>query len=244
MPRVELLNGDCLELISQLQDESIDLIFADLPFYQGDQPEIADVKYDKMTKQQKKVENYNIWNSKLAVEMNRVLKNGGNIVLVNAPRYILSTIHHYLEYFDIRNTIPLIRRGSLRPAWMLGFQHNLMVFLVKGDKKLIWGGAKTNHDKSYPTDVWDDVQYQNGFRGKGGDWHPEAINLQVVKRAVELNTITGSTVLDVTMGSGTTGVACIELGLDFIGFEVNEKYYNIATRRINSAMDSCNRLDL
>ena len=40
-------------------------------------------------------------------------------------------------------------------------------------------------------------------------------------------------VLDCFMGSGTTGVACKELGMDFIGFEIDEKYYNIAVDRIN-----------
>ena len=231
--KIELIHGDCLEEMKKIPDGSVDLIFADLPFYQKPQEEIDDIRYNHLKAKEKKIVNYTIWNSKLAPECNRVLKDGGNVVLVNAPRYVLSTIHCWLEYFDIRNTVPLIRRGSLRPAWMLGFQHNFMVMLVKGDKKLIWGGATTNHDKSFPTDVWLDIPYQNGYRGKGkGNWHPEAINLPVVQRAVELNSHEGSTVLDITMGSGTTGVACKNLNRNFIGIELDKEYYEIAKKRI------------
>lgn len=43
----------------------------------------------------------------------------------------------------------------------------------------------------------------------------------------------GGVVLDCFMGSGTTGVACKELGVDFIGFELNKKYFDIAVDRIN-----------
>jgi site-specific DNA-methyltransferase (adenine-specific) len=44
------------------------------------------------------------------------------------------------------------------------------------------------------------------------------------------------TVLDFTMGSGTTGVACKNLGREFIGIELDEKYYNIAEERINQQL--------
>lgn len=240
---IRLFNEDCLKAIKKIPNESIDLVFADLPFYQEKQVEIDNPEYDGIRYKDKKIINYSIWNGKLVKEVNRVLKDGGNIVLVNAPRYVLSTIHLWLEYFNIRNTVPLIRKGSLRPAWMLGFQHNLMVMMVKGDKRKIWNGAKENHNKNYPTDVWMDIPYQNGFRGKGKDnWHPEAINLEVVERAVELNTVEGSVVLDVCMGSGTTGVACKKLNRHFMGIEINEKYFNIAWKRITGSNYGCNQI--
>lgn len=231
---MKIYNADCLEILKTLPDKSVDLIFADLPFYQDWQEEIDDIRFSELTAQEKKIENYKIWNKKLSDECYRVLVDGGNVVIINAPRYILATIHLWLNNFNFRSEVPLIRRGSLRPAWMLGFQHNLMVFLVKGDKKLKWNGAIKNHDKTFPTDVWTDIPYQNGYRGKGkGNWHPEAVNLQVVQRAVELNSLENDIVLDITMGSGTTGVACKNLNRDFIGIELDEKYFKIAEERIN-----------
>jgi DNA modification methylase len=234
---IKLIRGDCLQELRKLPDKSIDCVFADLPFYQEAQEELGDERYSGLKAQEKKIVNYSIWNEKLAAEVDRVLVDGGNIIIVNAPRYILSTIGIWLNRFVFRSEVPLIRRGSLRPAWMLGFQHNLMVFLTKGDKKIKWRGAVVNHDKSQPTDVWTDIPYQNGYRAKGiGNWHPEAINIEVVERAILLNTNPGDTVLDITMGSGTAGVVCKKLGLNFIGIELDEHYFNIAKTRIENSL--------
>jgi len=231
----KVIQGDCLDVMKDIPDNSIDCVFADLPFYQEWQEEIDDAIYSGLTKQEKKIINYSIWNKKLINEIDRILKNGGNIILVNSPRYILSTIHLWLDKFIFRNQIPLIRKGSLRPAWMLGFQHNIMIFLVKGDKKLKWNGARKNHDKSFPTDVWLDIPYQNGYRGKGvGNWHPEAINLPIVERAIYLNSMEGDVVLDITAGSGTTGVACKKLNRNYILIEKDPKYVKMAEERINA----------
>ena len=57
-----------------------------------------------------------------------------------------------------------------------------------------------------------------------------------MKWAVALATIKGETVLDPFMGSGTTGVACVKLGRKFIGVEIEERYFDIACRRIEDAV--------
>jgi site-specific DNA-methyltransferase (adenine-specific) len=222
--------GDCLEVMAQIPDKSIDMIFADLPFYQEMQSFETNLKG-----KDKKIASYIEWNKKLVVEFDRVLKDGGNICLVNAPHYILQTIYLYLQKFVFRSQVPLIRRGSLRPAWLLGFQHNIMVMLCKGDKKIKWSGATKNHDKNFPTDVWTDITYQNGYRGKGkNNWHPEAINLEVVQRAIELNTLNGDVVLDCCAGSGTSGIACMNLGRNYILIEKEQKYIDIINKRIEN----------
>ena len=229
----QIIQGDCLEVMKDISDGSIDMIFADLPFYQDWQEEIDDIIFSDLTTDEKKLENYKIWNKKLTNECYRVLKDGGNIVLVNAPRYILITAQIWLDSFLFRSQIPLIRKGSLRPAWMLGFQHNIMLFLTKGNKKIKWNGAVKNHDKSFPTDVWLDIPYQNGYRGKGkGNWHPEAINLPVVERAIKLNSFEGDIVLDITAGSGTTGIACRNLNRNYILIEKEPKYCKIIKQRL------------
>src|ERR1039458_8235940 len=140
----EIILGDCLEVMKDMPDGSMDAIFADLPFYQEIQPELD---AEGLNANQKKIKNYQLWNVKLRDECYRVLAEGGNIVIVNAPKYILYTVGIWLERFEFRDQVPLIRRGSLRPAWQLGFRHNIMLFLVKGDKKLKYYGATTNHDR-------------------------------------------------------------------------------------------------
>lgn len=63
--------------------------------------------------------------------------------------------------------------------------------------------------------------------------HPTQKPVGVVRRVIESNR--GDTILDPFMGSGTTGVACKELGRNFIGIEISKKYFDIAERRINQA---------
>lgn len=215
---VTLNNGDAIDFIQTIDNETIDTIFFDAPFYQH-------------TNSTDKIEGYKKWVQNMTGHFHRVLKEGGNVVYVNAPKYILATADIMLRHFEFRSQIPLLRRGALRPAWMLGFQHNIMLLLCKGDKKLKWFGSTKNHDKSFPTDVWDDIPYQNGFRAKYG-WHPEAMNIEVVQRAVDLCSAPGDTILDPCMGAATTAIACINHGVNFIGNEIRKDYYTLSKNRI------------
>jgi len=63
--------------------------------------------------------------------------------------------------------------------------------------------------------------------------HPSPKPLSCMKKLVDRISLTGQSVLDPFMGSGTTGVACKELGRNFIGIEIEPKYFAIAERRIN-----------
>ena len=72
------------------------------------------------------------------------------------------------------------------------------------------------------------------FKRETAKLHPAQKPLELIKRLIELTTITGETVLDPFMGSGTTGVACKELSRNFIGIELDEKYFSIAKQRIEN----------
>lgn len=206
--------GDCLELIHQVDDESVDMIFCDYPFNS------QDGKTD-----------YVDFIDKLSMGFYRVLKPDCVLLIVNNPANIYKTRYCY-EQFTHRDSVALIRKGSLRPAWMFGFQHNYLMTFMKGDnKKVKWNGPKKNHDKSFLTDV---IEYQNGYRGKGKNWHPQAMPLPLVKTLVGLYSDEGDIVLDPFFGAGTTGVACVELKRNYIGIEYNEKYAIMAKERIDN----------
>lgn len=64
--------------------------------------------------------------------------------------------------------------------------------------------------------------------------HPTQKPVRLLKYLIKTYTDVGDTVLDFTMGSGSTGVACQELGRNFIGIELEEKYYDIAVKRMES----------
>ena len=65
--------------------------------------------------------------------------------------------------------------------------------------------------------------------------HPNQKPLGLMKWCVEKITKPGDTILDPFMGSGTTGVACVQTGRNFIGMEIEPKYYEIAEKRIAEA---------
>ena len=62
--------------------------------------------------------------------------------------------------------------------------------------------------------------------------HPTVKPLQLIQKFVQICTTEGQTVLDCYMGSGTTGIACVKTGRNFIGIEKEEKYFNLARQRI------------
>lgn len=205
---------DCLEGIKLIDDESIDFILADYPFNcQDGKKDYVQFIFD------------------LSEEYYRVLKPNCVLLIINNPPNIFKTRNCY-DKFNRRDSIALIRKGALRPAWHFGFQHNYLMTFVKGnDIRAKWNGAKTNHDKEFLTDV---IEYQNGYRGKGKAWHPQAIPMDFTKRFIEIFTDEGDIVLDTFIGSGTTPIACLESNRQYIGFEFLEKYFDLATNRIQN----------
>ena len=83
-------------------------------------------------------------------------------------------------------------------------------------------------------DWWNINQVKNVSKGKNGINHPCVMPLEVMKNIVGILP-KDKVIVDPFMGSGTTGVACKELGYDFIGIELDENYFKIAKERINNA---------
>ncbi len=85
-----------------------------------------------------------------------------------------------------------------------------------------------NDELRYPSSVQEFNNRATGDRG----YHPTQKPVALMEYMIKTYTTEGETVLDFTMGSGTTGVACKNLGRKFIGIELDEKYFNIAKERI------------
>jgi site-specific DNA-methyltransferase (adenine-specific) len=77
------------------------------------------------------------------------------------------------------------------------------------------------------------------FQSQNGELHPTQKPVALMEYLIKTYTNEGETVLDFTMGSGTTGVACVNQKREFIGIEMDDKYFDIATKRIE---ESANRL--
>jgi DNA modification methylase len=78
--------------------------------------------------------------------------------------------------------------------------------------------------------------FNGGAKATNGEKvHPTQKPVELIEKLILDSTQPGMTVLDPMMGSGTTGVACVKTGRNFIGFELDENYFEIASRRIADA---------
>ena len=88
------------------------------------------------------------------------------------------------------------------------------------------------YNEKHPTSI---VQFDVR---KGRGLHPTQKPVELMEYLIKTYTNEGETVLDNTMGSGTTGVACVNTNRNFIGMELDEGYFNIATNRIQEAKNN------
>jgi len=86
-------------------------------------------------------------------------------------------------------------------------------------------------DMSYPVSILQINTTNHGERGNHSTQKPVALYAYFARTY----TNEGDTVLDFTMGSGTTGVACVQTGRKFVGIEIEPKYFNIAVKRVKEA---------
>jgi site-specific DNA-methyltransferase (adenine-specific) len=233
MPTIRLIHGDALEWLPRMETASVDVIFADPPYnLSGDgfltcrsgRPQ----KCDKGVWDQ--VEDLHTFNRQWIAECVRVLKDEGTLwisgTLHNHPSigmalkelglWIINDIIWYKP-----NATPLLRTNRLAPA-----------------TELIWVASKS---KRYYFD-YDMAKRLNGGKQMRNLWvipaekhrteHPAEKPETLLTRIVLLGSREGDTVLDPFMGSGTTGVVAKRLGRNFIGIEVDARYYALAKARI------------
>lgn len=221
----EIYLGDSYELIKQLPDKSVDCIYTDVPYL-----------FDSHGK----------GNSELTERMNK--KNMDLIELQDGIDYSI-----YKEYLRVLKKINIV-------IWVSSLQirDTLNFFMENGSttyRILTW--HKQNPSPTTNNNWLPDTEFAIHFREKGvkvndgyelkstyyispinkGDkdiyGHPTIKPLELVKRHLLHVTQENDVVLDTFLGSGTTAVACKELGRQYIGFEINPEYYQIAVDRLN-----------
>lgn len=239
MNKVDLLHGDCLELMKDIPDKSVDMILADLPYG------TTRNKWDSVIDLEKLWEQYN-----------RITKPKGAIVLFGqgtfTAKVILSNekMHRYNLIWD-----KVLTSGFLNANRMPMRSHeDIMIFYKKlptyNPQKVL---GKKNHSMGKPKERQNNNYGEFGFVDSSeelGDLkHPKSIltfekphssvckhptekSVELIEWLIKTYTNEGETVLDNTMGSGTTGVACKNLNRNFIGIELDEKYFEIAKERI------------
>ena len=245
--KYKLLQGDCLELMKNIPDKSIDMILCDLPYG------TTACKWDTIIPFEPLWEQYK-----------RIIKDNGAIVLFGiepfSSKLRLSNLDMY-KYdwiwekpqgvnFAQCNHMPMKVYETISVFGNFGLSKNAKiqpiynpqgVTLVNKKKK-----AKTYTEHRPSSNNKDHIQvYENyprmiiKFKQDRG-LHPTQKPVPLLEYLIKTYTNEGDLVLDNCMGSGSTGVACINTNRNFIGMELDENYFNIAKERIEEIEEQLN----
>lgn len=247
--KVQLINGDTIQKMSKLPDQSIDIILADLPYG------TTASKWDK-----------NINFDMLWFQYERIIKKQGAIVLFASGSFTNKLINSNDKIYRYKWIWEKSRKGNFvnannRPmtsyeeiyVFSKGITANtkdvnkkmkynpqglIQINKVKKHVDTQFGtmaGKRPSQKKqtvqkftNYPCDVLK-------FNSVSKSIHPTEKPVDLLEYLIKTYTDIGDTVLDNTMGSGSTGVACVNTNRDFIGIELDQTYFKIAENRINEA---------
>lgn len=234
IPWIHTLRGDCLEKMQKIQDKSIDLVLCDLPYgtTRNKWDSVIDLKklwseYKRICKGPVVLTAQSPFDKVLGVSnisslrYEWIWRKEAGTGFLNAKKSPLKDHENILVFYD--------RTPIYNPQMRTGFK------AYKCKK----GGETSNYNKSGTvTTVSDGERYPVTvleFARDREKLHPTQKPVALMEYLIRTYTYDGATVLDNCMGSGTTGVACVNTGRNFIGIEKEREYYDIAVARIKKA---------
>ena len=249
---MNLIQGDCLEKMKDIPDKSVDLVLCDLPYGVMDSKWDKKIDLDLLWKEYRRIINRkgiiilfgnNIFSFKLVNKAIDLFKYKYVWIKINSTLFVHSKNRPLVKHEDIL----VFSSSSMGHKSLLG--NKRMIYnpqgLIPYGKKIKKGngrfgkyiGNRPSHKEeiireftNYPCDV---IECEEDIgRNK---LHTSQKPLKLCEFLIKTYTNEKDLVLDNTMGSGTTGVACVNTKRDFIGIELDEKYFKIAEERIKFA---------
>ena len=245
MPKIELIQGDCLEKMKDIPDGSIDMVLTDPPYG------TTACKWDSIIPLEP------MWE-----QLKRVIKPKGAIVMTATQPFTTTLIASNMKMFKheiiwFKNVPTGMAQASYAP---MKYHESVLVF-CKGKVGVFnkqmqerEGVGKdcyryehycgdSNHVKMNKVKKHYDVNLVNPSSvvlfntvpNRAGKVHPTQKPVALFEYLIKTYTNEGDTVMDNCMGSGTTGVACINTNRNFIGIELDQGYFDIACKRIEEA---------
>ena len=255
MPKIELIQGDCLEKMKDIPDKSIDMILCDLPYG------TTACKWDTV-----------IPFEPLWAQYKRIIKDNGAIVLFGTEPFSsylrLSNIKMFkYDWYWEKDKGANFLFGNKMPIKIIEiacvFYKNQPIY--HSQKIINPAGESRRHLSKNPSKIsknvkdimgekWKETEMDNSQNYHGKDYEPDKLlakqliyfckdarnkihptqkPVALFEYLIKTYTNEGDLVLDNCMGSGTTGVACKNLNRNFIGIELDPKYFKIAEKRIN-----------
>ena len=233
----KIYNEDCLEGMKRIPDGSIDMILCDLPYG------TTACKWDTIIPFEALWEQYE-----------RIIKDNGAIVLTAAQPFTSALVMSnpkMFKYswiwdkvkpsgFQVAKYRPMMRQEDVLVFGKGRINYNpIMTLREKVKTSRIYSSSDSNPLKNndgknrtythkYPQSI---LTFSNAVQK--GKVHPTQKPVLLFEYLIKTYTDEGETVLDNCMGSGTTAIACLNTERNFIGFELNEEYYNMSLKRIS-----------
>lgn len=240
MSEIILKQGDCLELMKDIPDKSIDMILCDLPYG------TTQCKWDSI------IPFKNLWE-----QYNRIIKNNGAICLFGQEPFSSTLRLSNLKNFKYDWIWDKVKgTGFLNAKRQPMRNHEIISVFYK--KQCTYNPQKTfGHKlkqsyrrKELQTEVYGEMKNDYSYSSteryprsiqvfstdtQNSSLHPTQKPVALCEYLIKTYTNENEIVLDNCMGSGTTGVACVNTNRNFIGIELDKNYFNIAEERINNA---------
>jgi len=204
---ITLYHGDCLNILPTLEVGSVDAVVTDPPFNAG--KDFANDELDALA--------FRAFCNRWVLDLHRLSPINVISEVGKDDKIIREEIERYFEfkYHVCLNYTNSMRNGAIGYAnW------GLVLWFTRGGR--VFHRYKDRLDSAV-------------HNTKGEFEHPSPKEVDHYSRLCHMFAPDGGTVLDPFMGSGTTGVACVQTGRSFIGIEIDEGYYNIAKQRIEAA---------
>jgi site-specific DNA-methyltransferase (adenine-specific) len=242
----KIIQGDSLELMKKIPDNSVDVTFADPPFNLRKK---YNSYYDKHD-----VDKYLAWCKEWLFEMVRITKPTGSIFVHNIPKWLIYFGSYLNEIAIFRHWIAWDAMGSPLGKTLLP-NHYGILYYVKSDKFKFYdirmlhkrcrncryilqdyGGKKNQMHPFGPlvSDVWTDIHRIR--HKKRRDEHPCQLPIHLLERLLLMSSDEGDIVLDPFIGTGTTAVAAKKLGRKFIGIDIDPTYVEISKKNLEKAV--------
>ena len=243
MPKIELIQGDCLEKMKVIPDGSIDMVLCDLPYGTTQNKHDIILPFNKLWEQYE-----------------RIIKDNGAIVLFGQGLFFVDLINSNRKLFryDLVWDKQLIS-GFLNANRMpLRVHENIAVFYKKlptynpqyTEGKPLHSKGKSYINKEHKNENYGKFEMTDDSRAGSTQKYPKSIisfqkphpskaqhrtekSIEMLEWLIKTYTNDNDIVLDNCMGSGSTGVACKNLNRNFIGIELDTEYFKIAEKRIN-----------
>ena len=236
-----IINDDCIEAMNQMEEKSVDLIFADPPYNMqlGDgltRPDNTTVNgVDEEWDSFESIRAYDEYTKKWMTAARRILKDDGAIWVIGSYHnifrvgYILQDLGFWILndiIWDKTNPMPNFRGTRFTNA------HETLIWAAKSPKskyKFNYELMKSLNNNKQMKDVWESSLTKPSEKKQGS--HPTQKPVAILERIILASTDEGDLILDPFNGSGTTGIVANKLNRKYIGIDKEKEYLELTIRR-------------